>query len=237
MRAVLVLAVLLIGCGRQRKQPLAKPTPPDKIILWVWDRADDLRFLKPGEAEVAALMRTLYLRNGGVEHWHRKLPLHLPDGISLIPVTRFESDGSALPTQQAVAEHFFYEKIRSVGPIQIDFDVRASQITWYRDFLGQTKEWKSTVSITSVVSGCLDNPALADLTQEIVPMLFRMGPQRNIYLAKLQKQGGFAEGCRSALGISTDEPLPWRPSARRVYVFNPNRWTRESFDQVRAQLR
>lgn len=87
------------------------------------------------------------------------------------------------------------------------------------------------------MSACLDSPHLIGLADEIVPMLFRMGPKRNAYLAKLQSRGRFAEGCRDSLGLATDEPLPWRPAAKRIYVFNPNRWSRQSFDQIRSRLR
>ena len=236
MRAGLTFLLLLTACARPQSN-LAKPQPPETIVLWAWDRAEDLRFLKPGEAEVAALMRTLYLRNGNVEQWRRKLPLLLPEGVQPIEVTRFESDGTPLPPAEQFASHFSYEKHTEFRRLQFDFDVRASQIPWYRELLEQTKTWKSTVSITSIVSNCLENPWSADLSIEVVPMLFRMGPQRGAYLAKLQTKGAFANGCRGSLGISTDEPLAWRPPAKRIYVFNPNRWTRESFDQIRSRLR
>jgi hypothetical protein len=32
---------------------------PLTLVLWAWDRAEDLRFLKPGQAEVAGLMATI----------------------------------------------------------------------------------------------------------------------------------------------------------------------------------
>ena len=236
MRAGLTFLLLLTACARPQSN-LAKPQPPETIVLWAWDRAEDLRFLKPGEAEVAALMRTLYLRNGNVDQWRRKLPLFLPDGLQPIEVTRFESDGTPLPPAEQVASHFSSERLTEFRRLQFDFDVRASQIVWYRELLEQTKTWKSTVSFTSIVSNCLENPWSADLPIEAVPMLFRMGPQRSTYLDRLQAKGDFARGCRGSLGISTDEPLAWRPPAKRIYVFNPNRWTRESFDQIRSRLR
>lgn len=68
-------------------------------------------------------------------------------------------------------------------------------------------------------------------------MLFRMGPQRSAVLQKLQARRDFASVCQGSLGVSLDEPLPWYPSARRVYVFSPMRWTRENFEQACARLR
>lgn len=231
MRAVLTICFLLTSCARSPQSP-PKPAPPDKIFLWVWDRADDLRFLHPGEAEVAALMQTIYLRNGHAEPWNRKLPLLLPEGLQPTPVIRLESDGSALPPPENVAYSLPFKQ-----PFQIDFDVRESQLPWYRELLALARQRQVPVSITSVMSACLDNPPLTGLANEIVPMLFRMGPQRNVYLAKLQTRGQFAEGCRDSLGLATDEPLPFRPAAKRIYVFNPNRWSRQSFDQIRSRLR
>lgn len=231
MRPVLTLLLLLNSCARP-PQSLPKPAPPKKIILWVWDRADDLRFLQPGEAEVAVLTATIYLRNGKAESWHRRLPLLLPEGLTATPVVRLESDGSPLPPPESVAYLLPFNQ-----PFQIDFDVRESQLPWYRELLVLLRQRQVPISITSVMSACLDNPPLTGLANEIVPMLFRMGPQRNAYLAKLQTRGLFAEGCRDSLGLATDEPLPWRPAAKRIYVFNPNRWSRQSFDQIRSRLR
>ena len=79
--------------------------------------------------------------------------------------------------------------------------------------------------------------AVEDVGMRDVGHVGAVGPQRGAYLAKLQTKGAFANGCRGSLGISTDEPIAWRPPAKRIYVFNPNRWTRESFDQIRSRLR
>lgn len=233
----LLAAFLLLSACAPAPAKLTPPPPPKKIVLWAWDRAEDLRFLKPDEAAVAGLLQTMYFRNGKVDVWRRRLPLLLPEGTELIRVTRFESDGSPLPTTEHVEQLYFFERIRKRDPIQFDFDVRASQIPWYRELLERTREWKTPVSITSIVSACIDKPWFQGLPAEAVPMLFRMGPQRHQYLAKLQKQGAFADGCRGTLGISIDEPLPWRPAAETVYIFNPRPWTREAFDLARSQLR
>jgi hypothetical protein len=230
MRAAALAVAILVSCASPPAP--TKPPPPQTIVLWVWDRADDLRFLKPGEAEVAALMQTIYLRNGQADPWHRKLPLLLPKGIEPTPVVRLESDGSPLPPPESVADMMPYRT-----PFQIDFDVRQSQLPWYRELLALVDKRQVPLSITSVMSACLDDPPLTAVARETVPMLFRMGPQRNAYLAKLQARGQFAQGCRDSLGLATDEPLPWRPAAKRIYVFNPNRWSRESFDQIRSRLR
>lgn len=205
-------------------------------MLWVWDRADDLRFLKAGEAEVAALMATLYLRDGQVTDRLRRLPLVLPEGVKPNPVVRLESDGSALPSPDSVAGFVWRWAVES-RQVQIDFDARASQREWYGELLREIRDRRARVSITALASWCLEKPWFAGMADEAVPMLFRMGPQRNSILDRLYRQGRFAEGCRDAVAISTDEPLPWRPDAKTVYIFNRERWTREVFDQVRARLR
>ncbi|MEK7404159.1 MAG: hypothetical protein AAB225_03545 [Acidobacteriota bacterium] len=234
----LVTAVVLLvagGCGRPQPRKTSPPKPPQTIVLWAWDRAEDLRFLKPGEAEVAALMETLYLRDGRAEPWFRRLPLVLPEGMKPIPVIRLESDGSALPPADSIGS--FLWRWVDLKRIQIDFDARSSQREWYVELIRLTRRWKPHISITALASWCLDKPWFAGVPDEAVPMLFRMGPQRNAILDRLHKQGQFAEGCRDALGISTDERLPWRPEAKKIYVFHPHPWTREAFDEARARLR
>jgi hypothetical protein len=235
VRAFCILAGSLFAFSCNYGRSVPRPQPPDTLVLWVWDRADDLRFLRPGEAEVAALLETLYLREGQTTNRTRKLPLILPEGMKPIPVIRLESDGSALPSADSVAS--FLWRWTHDNRIQIDFDARVSQREWYADVIRQTRRWKPHISITALASWCLDRPWFAGVPDEAVPMLFRMGPQRNAILDRLHTQEQFAEGCRDAAAISTDEPLPWRPYAKKVYIFNPHRWTREAFDEVRARLR
>lgn len=211
---------------------------PPTFILWAWDRAEDLRFLRPGEAEAAILVRTIYIRDGKATPWHRKLPAFVPDGIRVIEVTRLESDGTPLPDPERVREHLNLYPAIARGPAQIDFDARASQLDWYKQLLTlRPGPAMSIQSITALASWCMEPPWFAGLVAEAVPMLFRMGPQRASLLDRLRIQGQFADGCRNALGLATDEPLPWRPAARRIYLFSPTPWTRESFDKARASLR
>jgi hypothetical protein len=65
-------------------------------------------------------------------------------------------------------------------------------------------------------------------------MLFRMGVERNQFLAQLAAGERFtAEPCRTSVGISTDEPLAQLPQVERVYIFNPKSW---SPDQVNRSM-
>lgn len=58
---ICLLFILVCSC-RTHNQPAVKRVPPT-LILWAWDRAEDLRFLKPAEAEVAGLMATIRLQD------------------------------------------------------------------------------------------------------------------------------------------------------------------------------
>jgi hypothetical protein len=91
--------------------------------------------------------------------------------------------------------------------------------------------------MTALASWCLEKPWFLGVPDEVVPMLFQMGPQQNGIFERLFRQGNFSEGCRGSLGLSTAEALRWRPEAWRIYVFNPKRWTREAFDAISARLR
>ncbi len=86
----LLFSLLITACQHAKE---LKRTPPT-LVLWAWDRAEDLRFLKPGQAEVAGLMATFQLRDGQLEVWHRRLPLMVPPEIPMKAVVRLESDGS-----------------------------------------------------------------------------------------------------------------------------------------------
>ena len=91
------------------------------------------------------------------------------------------------------------------------------------------------LSITALASWCADDNWLSDLPiDEAVPMLFRMGPDRQPIKNRVAAQEELAAApCRSSYGISTDEPLVGLLPEKRIYVFNPQAWTEQS---VRAVL-
>ncbi len=204
------------------------------MVLWAWDRYEDLRFLKPGEAEVAGLLVTIQMKNGKGNPWFRHLPLLVPEGVPLYGVARLESDGSGLPGVVDVALWIRLLRGGKLPVLQVDFDARESERDWYARLLKDLRRTHK-VSITALASWCLDKPWF-EAGGEAVPMLFRMGPDRGRILARLRRQGGFANECAGAVGLATDEPLAWRPDASRVYLFHPTRWTREAFDAACARL-
>src|SRR6266404_1323714 len=76
-----------------------------RLMLWAWEGAQDLRFVKPGNAGIAFLERTVWLDYGRVRSRPRLQPLHYTPGVELMAVVRFESTGHGLPpTEDVVRE-------------------------------------------------------------------------------------------------------------------------------------
>ena len=67
------------------------------IVLWAWERPENLNFIDPDKIGVAFLARTIYLRGDRVVVRPRLQPLTVPDGTKLVAVTRIESDRSNPP--------------------------------------------------------------------------------------------------------------------------------------------
>jgi hypothetical protein len=96
----------------------------------------------------------------------------------------------------------------------------------------------AALSVTALASWCANERWTGRLAaDEVVPMLFRMGYDGRRVRARLASGGDFrGEECRRSLGIATDDWPPALPSGRRVYVFNPRRWTPQSYEMVRARI-
>src|SRR5260370_36036755 len=63
-----------------------------KIMLWAWERPEDLSFIDPSKIGVAFLAKTIYLRGERVESRPRLQPLSVPDSTALMAVVRIESN-------------------------------------------------------------------------------------------------------------------------------------------------
>jgi hypothetical protein len=219
--------------------------PP--IMLWAWERPEDLRYIDPHQAGIAYLAKTLLLRNNTVVVRPRRQPLKFPEDALLIAVVRIESDRRDPPglsveqRAQSVSEIVRLARGNSVAAVQIDFDAKQSERGFYHDLITELRPQLPDgvgLSITALASWCISDDWIRDLpVDEAVPMLFRMGKDRDKVHRHLQAGGDFGpELCRRSFGISTDEPLEALPEGRRVYIFNPHSWTREAARKITGRV-
>ena len=215
-----------------------------RLVLWAWERPEDLRAL-PADVGVAFLAQTVVARGDRLTNDPRRQPLRVSPATPLIAVTRVEirpgtvsDDAASEFISLAVARTAALPRVRAV---QLDFDATASQRDLYRQLILRTRATLpegTGLSITALASWCMADEWLEGLPiDEAVPMLFRMGPEwpeaRRVAAARRLD----APECRSALGLSLDEPLDVEPRGRRVYLFNPRSWTTTSVTAVREAFR
>lgn len=222
--------------------------PLPKLMLWAWERPEDLRFLNPEEAGVAYLAGTVILRGGGIEVRPRLQPLRLPPGIRLLAVVRMEADAEDPPQlgeeqrNRAASAIIHLTDRDGVMGTQTDFDAAVSQRGFYAALVKDLRERLPPgrlLSITALASWCLGDDWIAGLpADEAVPMLFRMGPDGGEARERLRRGADFPEPlCRKSFGVSTDEPRPRLRYGRRIYVFHPRAWTEAAAANILREAR
>lgn len=254
--SVVVLLILLCafaaGFGK-RTRTSARITPPatprlehlPSLILWAWERPEKLDHLDPSKVAVAFLSKTIFLRADKVVVRPRLQPLTLADSARVIAVARIESDAHEQPhlstaqMNEAAREIAELSRLPRVIAVQVDFDAKVSERTFYRSLLFALRKQlpdSTALTITALASWCQGDNWLEELPiDEAVPMLFRMGVDRYQILSQLTSRDPFkSKKCQTSVGISIDEPIANLPATRRVYVFNPNSWSPEA---VETQLR
>jgi uncharacterized protein DUF3142 len=234
-----VLAVLAPSSGRPRGCAIdALP----RLMLWAWERPEDLRGLPP-DTGVAFLAETVVVTPGRIDVRPRLQPLDVSPGTPLLAVTRIESglgpsaDRAAVDERAVAATIAATAVLPQVIGVQVDFDATASERQSFTRILRALRVAlgpRPLLSITALASWCLDDRWIDDLpVDEVVPMLFRLGPAgpgRDRAAASLR-----GEACRAAAGISLDEPVRARLDSSRVYVFSPTRWTPPLVAQARVR--
>ena len=230
------------------------------VILWAWERPEDLRFLASyvgpsfssgTSIAVAFLDRTLVVRiaadrdglpavalaqAGVVESLKRRQPLRVSSSTPLIAVVRIEGRGAFDDRVLARLSSEIIESARlpRVSMVQIDFDATRSQRPVYQQLLHDVRSRLPhgiRLSVTALASWCNDDPWIdAGSVDEIVPMLFRMGPDARRIATRLREDRRWpVAACNGAVGVSMDERWSDLPSAPRVYVFNPRAWREEDW--------
>jgi hypothetical protein len=206
------------------------------LVLWAWERPEDLRFIDAKSTGVAYLAATIEVQLDGMTRFHlRQQPLRVPKDASLIAVVRIESPPRYVFGDPA----WFAANLAGIIPqhdvkaLQIDYDARASERTFYRALLAELHRKTSLpIGITALASWCRGDQWInGQPLAEAVPMFFRMGRNES------KNMSVNAPGCSHSIGLSTDEPWPvYRPvglrSSARIYVFNPHAWTKSAYENV-----
>ncbi len=232
LASTLLLAALLLAA--LPGVPARAGTPPPARLVWAWERPEALETLPPdvGIAVVRGFMR---LRGGGIAVLRgRRFPLGTAPGRPQpVAVLHIEVDRTApLDWTDRLAREVVdaaLSILRGAAAVQLDMEVRRSQRPALLAVLAGLRAGLApgtTLSMTALASWCDTETWLADApVDEVVPMLFRMGPAGARLRARLAAGGDFAlPRCRTAVGVSLDSPVAV-PPGRRLYIFNPHPWT------------
>jgi hypothetical protein len=148
--AAAIAFVALLGGGSGtglltlRSAPANRMSRLPHVILWAWERRENLSFIDPHKVGVAYLALTLYLSGDRVVIRPRRQPLIVPRDSVLIPVVRIETDWHSAPAmspgQRAEAARAI-ARLADYSPaaIQVDFDATRSQRVFYRDLLADLR--------------------------------------------------------------------------------------------------
>jgi hypothetical protein len=218
------------------------PAPPDRlaglpsVLLWAWERPEDLRFAAALGVGVAVLDRTITLRGSTIETALRRQPVRLDPATPVVAVVRVEADGAAGREAKAadVATAIAGAARRpGIRALQVDFDATVSQRVLYAGVITELRRRLPVdlpLSMTALASWCAGDTWIDELpVDEAVPMLFEMGPDRVAIAGRVRQDAPFGEGrCAHAIGVSTREPLGRVPLVARAYVFTYQPWTIET---------
>jgi uncharacterized protein DUF3142 len=220
--------------------------PP--VILWAWERPEDLRSLAEKQFGVAFLAETVTLSGAEVRVRPRLQTLRVSPGTPLVACARIESEAKRPPTLSRDQLATATAAIARLGAwpgilaVQVDFDATTSERAFYAQLLGGLRRAlppTMPLSITALASWCASDPWIQDLpVDEAVPMLFRMGPDAEDIRLRLEEGRDFAlDVCRESVGVSTDEPISNLPKRRRKYIFNATGWSNETLKALGAELK
>ena len=221
---------LAVGAPTQGMRSAAADLP--RLVFWAWERPEDLRSL-PRDVGVAFLAQTVSIEPTRVRIDPRRQSLRVADDTVLIAVTRVEFPNTR-PLEIDDLERIAAAIARTAGlprvkAIQIDFDATVSQRELYRRLLTRVRDVldrQIPLSMTALASWCAGDPWLDGLpVAEAVPMLFELGPVNEPFRELAMSTSASHAACRDAVGIALNEPLPFEPRGRRVYVFSHQGWS------------
>ena len=220
------------------------------VIFWVWERPENLYFVKDKNISFAYLAGTVTKTDKNLEYYSRRQPLRIPDESETISVIRIEDRSkNHVFEDKYLSEISDYivkscrEKTSNIA-CQIDFDASESQIEFYKKLVVSVREKlpkEMKLSLTALVSWCVNDKAWFDELpiDEAVPMFFRLGREENIYWQRISEgRLNISKSCQKAVGVATDEPMPNKiyTKDKPIYIFNNDYWTAENWDIMKLEI-
>ncbi len=233
--SVVIALLLAVACDSSQTERM-KPFP--KLMLWAWERPEDLRSLDPAKVGVAYLCQTLTIHGDGLIRAPRLQPLRVPSGTRLMAVTRIEVDrASPITASDGLRDQIIEAVLQDLRPgvrgIQIDFDAKLLERPFYADLLRTLRQRMNAempLSMTALASWALFDDWIRDLpVDEAVPMCFDMGRDDRVIRDRLYRGQDFRDPlARRSVGIGLLQPPSKLPGGwfehRRVYIFNHHSW-------------
>lgn len=247
------LVVIIIGLLFLLSFFISKPlyfdkNPSPQIVLWAWEKPEDLSFIESENVGVAFYAGTITFDRSKTSLKRRLQPLTMNPSTPVIPVIRIANKEDPEQINDNQLEKAVEMIVRvctqdTVSSCQIDFDVRDSEIKFYKKLISETRNNlpKSVpLSITTLVSWCHSGSWLKDLpVDEVVPMFFSLGlNEYNIRHGFVGESFMEASSCQDSIGISVGEPLPSSKylKNRKIYIFNPEPWTYKDFSNIMTKI-
>lgn len=173
----LTVAVMMLACSCTRP-PAQRAFELPGLMLWAWQRPEDLTFINPHTTGVAYLAGTARISRTGLIAFEPRLqPLSIAPGTPILAVVRIQSEPHGVVKTAILVQNLKrLTNVPGARGLQIDFDARASERVFYRSLLTTlTGQSPIPVGVTALASWCegdrwLDRAPIA----EAVPMFFRM---------------------------------------------------------------
>jgi Protein of unknown function (DUF3142) len=210
-----------------------------RVMIWAWEYPADLNAIDKDKVGVAYLAGKFILQSDSVIVKPRLQKLIVPLGTFMMAVVRIEPDRAKNAANFSDAQlNALTNKIisllssKEVQVLQIDFDARVSERPFYRRLLSELRKQVPTdmpISITALASWCLGDNWLTDTNcDQVVPMFFSMGKDRERMVQYLQKDPEFKKFPKPiSLGLSIDEPDVLAQLAQitsPIFLFSTNGW-------------
>lgn len=228
------------------KRPLDQVYDQPRVMLWSWQKIEDLSGIDTATTGVAYLTGRLMVDGNKISLEPRLARLHLASKCYREAVVRVEV--KALPEQSERADltaalaRSIINLVGASGPIdslQIDFDARANERQFYLQLLRDLHQQlpKLPLSITALASWSQGDRWLEHESEVpieyMVPMFFTMGAGKERALAILKDSLPAGYNGRRVLGLSLSEPgtfdlvAPKLNQIDHVYLFCSPGWNKE----------